>query len=110
MLGNSRTRERRRAARTDGDSVSVTMHEIGSTRSTVTRGLLKNLSDRGVCLLTRDKIADRSNVSLRIEPWDWSGSGSARHCTPVKTQYMVGVELSGKLAKPNTQPHHPSET
>jgi len=110
MLGNSRTRERRRTARTDGDSVSVTIHEIGSTQSRVTRGQLKNLSDRGVCLLTRDKIAERSNVSLRVEPWDWSGTGSARHCTPVKTQYLIGVELSGVLAKPVVHSHHPSET
>ena len=100
MEGKDRSRERRRAERTAGEEITIVLHEAGSTAGTVMRGRIRNISDRGICVVTRDKIKERTYVTFRVESWDWSGGGSARHCTPVRTQYLVGVELSSGVKRP----------
>jgi hypothetical protein len=100
MEGKTKTRERRRAERTASDAVNVTLHDVGSSRPTVVRGQVIDVSDRGIGVVTRDKIQERTYVTLRVEPWDWSGNATTRYCAQSGAKYMVGLELSPGTRKP----------
>jgi hypothetical protein len=100
MAGTGQTRERRRAARTASPPVNVTLHDISSGRPSVLRGCVSNVSDRGMSIVISDKIQDRTYLTLRIEPWDWSGTATTRFCTQAGVKYVVGLELSPGTRKP----------
>jgi hypothetical protein len=100
MTGTGQKRERRRAARVTGESVNVTVHNVGSACATIVRGQIVDVSDRGLAILTRDKIQDRTSVTLRVEPWDWSGNGCTRYCAQRGLKFLIGLELSPGTRRP----------
>ena len=109
MASAHQKRERRRAARVAGELVNVTVHDVGSACATVVRGQIVDVSDRGLAILTRDKIQDRTSVTLRVEPWDWSGNGCTRYCAQRGLKFLIGLELSPGTRRPTAveRPAHP---
>jgi len=100
MAGTGRIKERRRIERITSSPVNVCVHEVGAACPTVVRGQIVDLSDQGLGIVTRDKIRDRTSVTLRVEPWDWSGNGSIRYCAQKGPKFMIGLELAPETRRP----------
>ena len=93
------TKERRLRTRSASVPVNISVHDVGSTCATVVRGQIVDLSENGLGIVTRDKIADRTCVTLRVEPWDWSGNGFVRYCAQKGLKFTIGLQLA-----PGTRP------
>jgi hypothetical protein len=100
MMGTSQVKERRRKQRSASVPVAVTVHEVSSARPTVVRGQVVDLCETGLGIVTRDRIADRASVTLRVEPWDWSGNGFVRYCAQKGLKFSIGLELTPGTRQP----------
>ena len=99
MTGRILARERRRATRTGYDATVMLLQDDGSIWGQVMRGQLTNISDSGLAIRIRERIENRTYVTFRIERMDWSGTGSVRHCTRSKMDYVIGLECAQASGK-----------
>ena len=60
-------------------------------------GRLLEVSEWGIRLEVPEQIRPNTNVYIRCEKLDFSGSGQVRHCARSGSKYVVGVALSAEL-------------
>ena len=99
MTGRILARERRSAARTSYDAMVMLLQDDGSTWGQVMRGRLTDISDTGLAIRIRERIENRTYLTFRVERLDWSGTGSVRHCTRSKMDYVIGLECAQASGK-----------
>ncbi|MCC6366182.1 MAG: PilZ domain-containing protein [Bryobacterales bacterium] len=56
-----------------------------------------DVSETGMKLSVRDRIAPRTVVNFRAAALGLHGSGSVRYCMSHKLEYRVGIEFTGGL-------------
>jgi hypothetical protein len=58
-----------------------------------------DVSETGMKLSVRDRIAPRTVVNFRAPALGLHGSGSVRYCMSYKLEYRLGIEFTGGLSR-----------
>lgn len=62
-------------------------------------GKCVDVSETGMKLSVRDRIAPRTVINFRAAGLGLHGSGSVRYCMSHKMEYRVGIEFTGGLIR-----------
>ena len=69
----------------------------GQKRHVESRGV--NMSSVGALVLSPEPLAVGAAVSLNSKDLQLMGAATVRHCTPRKSQFLVGLEFRGSLVR-----------
>ena len=69
----------------------------GRKKHVESRGV--NMSSVGALVLSPEPVAVGAAVSLNSKELQLMGNATVRHCTPRKSQFLVGLEFRGSLVR-----------